>query len=188
MTYYAVYVPVFLCTRVYMLLSREQIWDIEDYCVRKDRRRRSRADADQKWQHQYEMEERFPYLVHECVFERLERGAQSLTADDGWTASRPPASSSPETTVNRPMLLSRVRCHTRAITSVVYVDDFDLIISASEDNNVRRSKNASSLSVFKAKTAMFRLESCWCEFSCCIALHCSLKFKLALVCGVKKPQ
>lgn len=109
-----------------------KIWDITEYCTKS---KLSKSEREMRWK----------YLCQTFTYLRFTN--RNNGAPDSFTSTKnmpgnintrpPPATSQPKTTLVWPFLVNSFRAHAKMINKIEYVEEHDLLITASTDCSIR---------------------------------------------------
>ncbi|KAL5018967.1 hypothetical protein ScPMuIL_004689 [Solemya velum] len=109
-----------------------KIWDIREYCTKEQLSRKKRE------RHATALQKKFVYLRVELLRKKSTKESLSTGELPEEIDKRPPpAASMPKETLKYPLLVNSFRAHTQVINHVEYVEDRDLLITASSDCSIR---------------------------------------------------
>ncbi|XP_050394974.1 WD repeat-containing protein on Y chromosome-like [Patella vulgata] len=103
-----------------------KVWDIFNYCIRR------RITDDASFSRFKKLTKTFPYLKQFSLDDTLNDEKSEVLLK-----RPPPVSSNPDETLKEPLILNSFRAHTKAIRDLEYINDRQLIITASADCAIR---------------------------------------------------
>ncbi|KAK6169081.1 hypothetical protein SNE40_020202 [Patella caerulea] len=103
-----------------------KVWDIFNYCIRR------RITDDASFSRFKKLTKTFPYLKQFSL-----DGVLNDEKSEILLKRPPPISSNPDETLKEPLILNSFRAHTKAIANLEYINDRQLIITASADCAIR---------------------------------------------------
>ncbi|KAL3877706.1 hypothetical protein ACJMK2_035372 [Sinanodonta woodiana] len=108
-----------------------EIWDIKDYCIHKQ------MTLAEKREHIENLKRKFSFFrmeMHEMHYKRI---TTSKILRHIFTNHPPPETSNPSITLRYPRLLSAYRAHILSINSIEFINERELIVTASADCSIR---------------------------------------------------